>query len=141
VLVVSGGDRPEVFEFVKEPLHHVALALDPRPERDADVGPCAPLGHCGAKGVTVVGAVGEQDVSRLDGFEHVGRGSTRAQTPEDAVQNLAVIGSGHPRTFVGSSGRITDHSKTVRSKRAMTPRATQQRNDIGLLLGIPPMGT
>lgn len=51
---------------------------------------------------------------------NVGPGHTRPQPPKDAVQNLSVVGTLHPRTFVGSRGRITAHSKSVRSKRAMT---------------------
>jgi hypothetical protein len=51
-LVVSGGDGPEVFEFVEKPLDYVALSVNPLAEREgfnavlhgSDVGPCAELG-------------------------------------------------------------------------------------------------
>lgn len=69
-----------MFEFTEEALDGVALAIDPSAEREsfdavghgADVGPCAPFGHCSAQAVAIVGAVGEQDVARLDRLQHVG---------------------------------------------------------------------
>lgn len=69
-----------MFEFVEEPLDSVALPIDPGAEwkcfdavrHGADVGPCAPRRHFGAQGIAVISAVGEQDVSGTEGFEHIG---------------------------------------------------------------------
>ncbi|WP_167391406.1 hypothetical protein [Mesorhizobium temperatum] len=36
----------------------------------------AQFGHCGAQGVAIIGAVGEQDVPGVDGLEHVGGRAT-----------------------------------------------------------------
>lgn len=62
-----------MFEFVEEALDCITLAVDPGTEREgfdtvrhgADVGPCAPFGHCGAQDIAIISAVGEQDVPGL----------------------------------------------------------------------------
>ena len=75
-----------MFEFVEEPLDSVALPIDPGAEwkcfdavrHGADVGPCAPRRHFGAQGIAVISAVGEQDVSGTEGFEHIGNNCLNA---------------------------------------------------------------
>ena len=48
---------------------------------------------------------------------------------------------GLPRTFVGNNGWITDHSKSVRSKRAIIPsRSFAEVNQTKSEKGIPLMG-
>ena len=69
-----------MFEFVEEALDGVALAVDPGAEGEgfdpvghgADIGPCSAPVHLFAQGVAVVSPIGEKDVSRLDGVQHVG---------------------------------------------------------------------
>jgi hypothetical protein len=51
----------------------------------------------------------------------------RAQPPENAIQNLPSSPRFTPRTFVGNQGWITDHSKSVRSKRAIFTSCSLQK--------------
>src|SRR3972149_3306702 len=77
--VVARGDASEVFEFVKEALDEVAVAIKEGAEgrdvlavRDGvGIGPRAAFGEGLAQGVAIVGAVGEQDVAGSKGVEHI----------------------------------------------------------------------
>lgn len=105
MFIVAGGHGPEVFEFIEEALNGIALLVDPLAKREgfdavghgADVCPCAPFGHRAAQGVTVIGAIGEQDVPGLVCFEHVGG---RA-----AVMSLAFSQFEADRPALGRQGR------------------------------------
>jgi hypothetical protein len=46
-----------------------------------------------------------------------------------------------PRTFVGSNGSITDHSKSDKSNRAIVSLPRRKLNQNSANLGIPFMGT
>lgn len=49
----------------------------------------------------------------------VSPGCIRAQPPEDPVQDPPVVHTGLTSNLGGNKGWITDHSKSVRSKRAI----------------------
>ena len=49
-------------------------------------------------------------------------GGARAEPPEDAIQNATVAQASNPADLLGRSGAI-DHSKSVRSKRAINAAA------------------
>src|SRR5258705_2303031 len=80
VLFEARGDSSEVLELVEEALHEIAEAVEKgaeswpvhAPGHGLDVGPGATLGHARAQRVAVIGAVGEQDLARTEGAEHVG---------------------------------------------------------------------
>ena len=113
-----------MFEFAEEAFDMVALFLElgvkcrePLSGRhQPDVGYGAAFGEDVTQAVAVIGAVGQQ------GLACTLRSSARFT----------------PRTFVGRSGWITDHSKSVRSKRAMpAPCSVQEVNHGTRKVGIP----
>ena len=46
-----------------------------------------------------------------------------------------------PRTLLGNNGAITDHSKSVRSKRAIQPSIAARLNHCAQKMGIPFMSS
>jgi len=70
---VSGGDRPEVFEFVKETLHKVSLFVkawvkfrQPHPVRhQSDIAPRTLFGETLAQSIAVVSAVCQQQIDKV----------------------------------------------------------------------------
>lgn len=89
VSVVSCGYASELFELVEVPLDEITLPVYPFTESEAagsglsgrDVGPCASLGGQSANGVTVVGAIGEQDCIGLEYIQHGGGGLAVMRLP------------------------------------------------------------
>ena len=75
----AGSDGSEVLQLVEEALGEVAIAVEERAEgRDPnapghglDVGPGAAFGEAPPKRVRVIGAVGEEDLSRTDAAQHL----------------------------------------------------------------------
>ena len=81
MLFEAGGYCPGMLDLVKEPLDQVSVTVKPRAEgryvytvrHGLDVCPRTSDGHGTTQGITVIGTVGEQDLARADGVQHVGR--------------------------------------------------------------------
>lgn len=80
MLFETGRDGSVVFELVEEAFNQVSEAIKERTEgwnvdtsgRGFDVGPGAAFGEGAAQEVTIVGAIGDQDLSLADCFEEFG---------------------------------------------------------------------
>lgn len=79
MLFEAGCDGSEVFEFIEEALDAIAISIKvgtegwdvDAPRHRLDVGPDSPVGQLLAKGIAVVSAIGQQDLSGPEGVEHV----------------------------------------------------------------------
>ena len=99
LLFVSGGDSSEVLEFIEEPFDSVALAVEPGGEggavlaarHRADIAPGAASFEVSAQRITVIGAIGKEDVPGLDGVEQAGGGGSVVACP-----SVSFIAIGRP---------------------------------------------
>ena len=124
MLLVSGGDGPEVFEFTEEALDAVSVAVQEGAEgRDVlatghgfDVCPSAAFGECRAQGVTVIGAIGEQDLAVAHFIQHISRtpavmGLTLAELESDRQ----AVGIDESVDLGGQPASRAPHAAGVRS--------------------------
>lgn len=79
MLFVAGCDGSEVFDLAEKAFDQVAQAIEQRAEcgdvnasgHRLDVGPGAALGQRVAQSIAVIGPVGQEDLARPDGVQHV----------------------------------------------------------------------
>src|ERR1700722_1033232 len=94
VLFVARRPGPEMFEFVEEALDEISKAIevaaeggDVHPARHwFDVAPCALSCEARPQGVAVVAAVGQENLTLAETFEHVGGASSGMSLPRRQLQ-------------------------------------------------------
>ena len=119
----AGRNCSEMFELVEEALDKVAEAIEVGAESGdihalgyrLDVGPGSAIRQALAEGVTVVGAVSEQNLTGTDAVQHVG-GAT-------AVMSLAFAQLDGDRVAIG----IDDGMDLGRQSSARAPHASGSR--------------
>jgi hypothetical protein len=91
----------ELFEFAEEALDEVAVAIEEGADDGAalaishrlDVGPDTTLGQLGPERVTIVSAIGEQDVTITQSVQHVGSAAPIVRlTGSELERDLQAVG-------------------------------------------------
>ena len=124
MLVVAGCDASELFDPVEEPLHEVALPIDPARENERAlsvglrryVGPSPSLGGLGPDGIAVVALIGQQDISLTEFVrQRIGLGAVGDLPTGQTEADGAALGVDERVDFARKPATGTSHATIVSS--------------------------